>query len=272
MPGKELPVSGCRTIFTARGQNASLAELSLQGLKRIMPKRLSLLLLLVFSVSVFTINDAQAGRRGVRVDAGAWNLPQEISLGGGSGACPEAGWDAEVPVFEPGPTIFWGWVDWMGLEFRTSGFQGLDTFTCQTSKPYTPGAQPEEYLNEASFPVDEAGLGAVIGDNTDNAVHAIRYSFTGESNGQIYGRQWTFYFFSNGDTVVALHGVQPAQATYEWIYDHANLQYVWRAEDDPYWDGEYFCFYDGGGYSQFSGTCEPTPPPPPEYIFDDSFE
>jgi hypothetical protein len=231
-------------------------------------RRPYLLLSVLLVVCIFTIDSAHAGRRGVRVDLGAWNAPQDISLGGGSGACPEAGWDAEVPVFEPGPTIFWGWVHWQEMEFSTSGFEGLDTFTCQTSKPYTPGAQPEEYLNEAIFPVDEASFGAYIGDNTDNAVHAIRYSFTGEFEGEVYGRQWTFYFFSSGETVVSLHGVQPAQATFEWIYDHANSQYVWRAEDNLFWDGEYFCFWDG----VFQGTCEPAPPPPPEYIFDDSFE
>lgn len=238
-----------------------------------MPGRLSLLLLLVLSISIVFTSDAQAGRRGVRVDAGAWNLPQEISLGGGSGACPEAGWDASAPVFEPGPTILWGWVNWLGLEFRTSGFEGLDTFTCQTSRPYTAGAQPDEYLNEQVFPVDEANLGAVIGANQDNAVQAIRYSFTGEFQGQVYGRQWTFYFFSNGDTVVALHGVLPGQDTFEWIYDHGSETYLWRAQDDPYWDGEYFCFTDNGaGAPWYSGTCEPAPPPPPEYIFDDGFE
>ncbi|HET6564864.1 MAG TPA: hypothetical protein VFG52_05580, partial [Xanthomonadales bacterium] len=108
----------------------------------------------MFSLSIFMLNEAQAGRRGVRVDLGAWNAPQDISLGGGEGACPEAGWNAEVPVFEPGPTIFWGWVFLGEQEFRTSGFEGLNTFKCQTSKPYTPGAQPDEYLNEATFPAD----------------------------------------------------------------------------------------------------------------------
>lgn len=231
------------------------------------------LLSVLLIAGIFAIDDAQAGRRGVRVDIGAWNAPEEISLGGGSGSCPEAGWDASVPVVGPGPTIFWGWVDWQEMEFRTSGFEGLDTFTCQTSKPYTQGADPQEYLNEAVFPPDEASLGAYIGANTDNAVNAIRYSFTGEFAGQIYGRQWTFYFFSSGEVVVSLHGVQPEQATFEWIYDHANQQYVWRAEDNPYWNGEYFCFYDNGAGSYlFSGTCEPAPPPPPEEIFISGFE
>jgi len=250
-----------------------VSQHSLLEFSHIMLRRLTLLLFASLSVCIFTIDEAQAGRRGVRIDVGAWNPPEEISLGGGSGACPEAGWNAQVPVFEPGPTIFWGWVDWMGFEFRTSAFEGLDTFTCQTSKPYTPGADPSEYLNEAIFPDDEANLGTYIGANTDNAVHAIRYSFTGEFQGLVYGRQWTFYFFSDGETLVSLHGVLPGQTTYEWIYDHANLQYAWRAEDDPYWDGFYFCFYDNGeGAFYYSGTCEYAPPPPPEEIFISGFE
>lgn len=238
-----------------------------------MIKRPYSLLSVLLIVCIFTIDDAQAGRRGVRVDIGAWNPPQDIVLGGGSGACPEAGWRAEFLVQGSNDLYFWGSVDWMDFQFQTSAFVGLINMTCQTSKPFTPGAQPEEYLNEAIFPADEANLGAYIGANTDNAVHAIRYSFTGEGGEGIYGRQWTFYFFSHGEVIVSLHGVLPAQITYEWIYDHANDQYVWRAEDNLFWNGEYFCFYDyGTGTFQFSGTCEPQPPLPEEYIFDDSFE
>jgi len=239
----------------------------------IMIRRPYSLLSVLLIAGIFIIDDAQAGRRGVRVDVGAWNPPQEIFLGGGIGGCPEASWSAGFLVQGSNDLYFWGTVNRLDHAFTTSAFVGLSNMSCQTSKPYTPGADPQEYLNEAVFPADEASLGAYIGANTDNAVNAIRYSFTGEFEGQIYGRQWTFYFFSSGEVVVSLHGVQPAQATFEWIYDYASQQYVWRAEDNPYWNGEYFCFYDNGaGSYQFSGTCEPAPPPPPEYIFDDSFE
>ena len=248
------------------------SQLSLSRLRPSAPRRPFLLLLFLLTASTFLSSQAHAGRRSLRVDVGAWNAPQAISLGGGLGACPEAGWDGHVPIFQPAPTIYWGWVIWMDLEFRTSGFEGLDTFTCQTSKPYSFGADPLEYLNEAIFPPDEADLGAYIGDNTDNAVHAVRYSFTGEANGTPYGRQWTFYFFSSGETVVSLHGVQPSQATYERIYDLSNSQYIWRAEDDPFWDGAYFCFYSSGGYPYYGGNCEPAPPPLPDGIFLSGFE
>lgn len=225
-------------------------------------KTLFQLTLLVMILVVAT--EAQAGRRALRVDQGAWNVPQPISLGGGTGACPEAGFDIDVPVFNPGPSIGYGWVDWMGFRFMTSGFDGLDTFYCQTSKQWTQGADPGEYLNEEIFPEDEADLAYAIGPNTDNAVTAVRYSFVDDYPQVTYGRQWTFYFFANGTTIVALHGVQDNQSTYEYIYDYDELAYVFRAETD-YWDGGYFCFQGKWYY----GDCvAPVPPPPEEYLID----
>lgn len=229
------------------------------------------LLLLLRTVPLFLLplTDAEAGRRGLRVDVGAWNTPQNIAYGGGFGACPEAGWDAEEsnPGQTPTVYLYWGWVDWLGLEFRTSGFQGLDTFTCESSKSYTPGASPEEYLNAAIFPPDEADLAAMIGANTGNSVTAMRYSYLGPFGGGYYGRQWTFYFFPAGLTVVALHGAQDGQDTFEWIFDHTNGVYVWDALADG-WSGEYLCFQDGF----YVGDCVPPAPPPPEDIFINGFE
>jgi hypothetical protein len=230
-----------------------------------MVAKCALLVLAVLHFTLFSTN-AEAGRRGLRVDLGAWNAPAEISLGGGSGACPEAGWDAEVPVFEPGPTIFWGWVLWSDLRFVTSAFVGLSSFYCQTSRPYQPGASPDEYLNESIFPADEADLAAMIGNNADNAVTAIRYSFVGNPLGNAYGRQWAFYFFPGGRTVVALYGVEDDQQTYEYIWDTAAEIYVFNAQQHS-WNGDYFCF----DYGIYSGDCV-TAPPPPEEIFADGFD
>jgi hypothetical protein len=157
-------------------------------------------------------------------------------------------------------------VDWNGLQFTTSAFEGLNRFYCQSSRPYQPGLFPEEYLNESIFPADEADLAALIGSNTDNAVSALRYSFLGDYPGYLYGRQWTFYFFPDERTVVALHGVAENQATYEWIWDELDGLYVFSAQTD-YWDGEYFCF-DGRYYI---GDCV-TAPPPPEQIHQNGFE
>lgn len=168
-------------------------------------------------------------------------------------------------MFEPGPTLFWGWVDWGSFRFTTSAFEGLNRFYCQYSKPWAPGAFEGEYLSAAVFGPDEADLAALIGPNEDNAVHAVRYSFVGDYPEILYGRQWTFYYFPDDLTVVALHGAADGEPTYEWIYD-ALSGYVWQAATD-YWDGGYFCF-QGGAYL---GDCVAAPPPP-EQIFQNGFE
>jgi len=169
-------------------------------------------------------------------------------------------------VFEPGPTLFWGWVNWNNYQFLTSAFEGLNSFYCQQSRPWTPGAYPEEYLNREILPADEADLANMIGSNTNNAVSAIRYSFLGDYPQFLYGRQWTFYFFPDGLTVVALYGPQDGQTTYEGIWDFNYPGYIWKA-DVNVWNGEYFCFRDG----DYISDCV-TPPPPPEEIFRDGFE
>lgn len=226
--------------------------------------RLFFSLPLIFLVAIC---DAEAGRRGLRIDLGAWNTQQPISLGGGSGACPEAAYDISIPIPGPGPSLGFGWVSWQDLQFMTSAFEGLDTFYCQTSKPYQQGASTDEYLNEGIFPADEEDLAAMIGANTNNAVTAIRYTFVNDPSSPTYGRQWTFYFFPDGLTVVALHGVLDNQVTYEWIFDHEASAYVFQAQFD-FWDGGYFCF-DG---REYQGDCVPPAPQPPDEFFLDSFE
>ncbi len=106
---------------------------------------------------------------------------------------------------------------------------------------------------------DEAWLANLIGANQDNAVRATRYSFLGEYSGGYYGRQWVFYWFSNGRTVVALYGPKDGEATFEWVWEYHFGTWLWRAEDSPDWNGEYFCFQDG----VYEGYCE---------IFNSGFE
>jgi hypothetical protein len=114
----------------------------------------------------------------------------------------------------------------------------------------------------------------MIGPNTDNSVSAIRYSFVGEFEGSYFGRQWAFYFFPDNLTVVALYGVPDDSSTYEMesIIDFdlpsANDEWLlWNSQRDGYY-GQYFCFQDGA----YIGDCVPAAPPPPEMIFQDSFE
>ncbi|MDZ4728880.1 MAG: hypothetical protein SH820_02945 [Xanthomonadales bacterium] len=133
---------------------------------------------------------------------------------------------------------------------------------------------PSEYLNSSTFPAEERDLAYWIGANTDNAVSAIRYSFLGQENNQLIGRQWAFYFFPNDLTVVALYGVPDDGATYlyESISDFSlgstEQDYLlWESVRDGF-DGQYFCFQG----KEFIGDCVPPAPPPPDEIFVDGFE
>lgn len=217
---------------------------------------------LVFALGSLAVCDAFAGRRGVRVDAGAWNAPQPIGYDLGGDTCPDAKYYAWFNS-QLNKSFYYGEVHWpegetrpdgkaVLVQFVTSSFEGLTIFNCQTSRAYTPGAFPEEYLNESIFPPEEAWLGAMIGANTDNSVHATRYSWLGEYSGGYYGRQWVFYRFANGRTVVALYGSEEGQINYEWIWEYYYGTWLWKGEENPNWNGEYFCFQDG----VFEGYCE----------------
>jgi hypothetical protein len=225
--------------------------------------RRRLVWLYIALVTVFLSSDVFAGRRSIRIDIGAWYSPESIGYDLGGETCPDAMYIAWYNSIL-GKTYYQGDVRWPGghvrpdgyntqVQFVTSAFEGLNSFTCQSSRPYTPGAFPETYLNASILPADEAWLGKLIGDNHDNAAHATRYSFMGQGPGGYYGRQWVFYWFSNGRTVVALYGTQEGQATYEWIWDYSwEGIWLWRADENPGWSGDYFCFQDG----VFEGYCE----------------
>jgi len=223
-----------------------------------------LLWVYIVMVTVLLASDAFAGRRSIRIDIGAWNSPQPIlGYDFGGDTCPNAIYMAWYNSIL-NKSFYYGDVRWpeghtrpdglaTQVQFVTSTFEGLNSFTCQTSRPYTEGAFPETYLNESIFPADEAWLGKMIGSNEDNAVHATRFSFLGEGPGGYYGRQWVFYWFSNGRTVVALYGAQEGQASYEFIWDYSwDGIWLWKAEEHPDWNGDYFCFQDG----VFESYCE----------------
>jgi len=229
-------------------------------------KRQFLLMLLTLSVGLFSALDAQAGRRSIRIDLGAWLQPVSIPpyVGESTGTCSGAG------VYgSPNPPQY-GWVSWNGYFFKTYSNQSLllDQFYCQHARAYSPVFDPSEYLNESIFPPDEDGLAYMIGDNLDNSVSAVRYSFLDNSTSPPSGRQWTFYFFPNDLTVVALYGVPDdgSLSPGEGIYKLGS-EWIWWEETDGF-TGQYFCF-QGDSYI---GDCVGPPPPPPEEIFISGFE
>lgn len=234
-------------------------------------KRPSLLFLALLSVSLLATDDAQAGRRSIRVDVTAWDtaiaiVPYE---GAATEACPGSGVSASLVVE---PLYQQGFVQWNSIMFQMALTNGLvlTDFYCQHSRAYEPSADPAEYLNETVFAADEQGLASMVGANTDDAVSAIRYSFLqSDINGE-FNRQWAFYFFPDDLTVVALYGVKPGETVYpfELIYDLIPpYPAIWSSTEDGF-SGQYFCF-EGRDYI---GDCVPPEPPVPEEVFDDGFE
>jgi hypothetical protein len=230
-------------------------------------------LLLCFFFLFIVIPQAEAGRRSIRIDFGAWHaaIAFEPFVAPDNPDCPGAGVSGS-PFFEP--LYQTGYVSWNSLYFQTATFDGLplDQFYCQHSRPYQPFLDVSEYLNSTSFSPAENDLAYWIGTNTDNAVSAIRYSYLGMENNEWIGRQWAFYFFPNDLTVVALYGVPDDGSTYpyESISDFTlppEDYLLWESERDGF-DGQYFCFQG----REYIGDCVPPAPPPPEMIFLDSFE
>jgi hypothetical protein len=225
------------------------------------------------AILMFSTGSAEAGRRSIRIDFGAWGPQYEIYPfePDQNPMCPGA-YVSGSPYFEPYYLL--GSVGWNGLYFQTATFYGLNLniYYCQHSKPYQAFANPSEYLNSSTFPEEERDLAHWIGANTDNAVTAIRYSFLGYENSQLIGRQWAFYFFPDELTVVALYGVPDDGSTYpyESISDfslEAPDYLLWESVRDGF-DGQYFCFQG----KEYIGDCVPPAPPPPEEIFMNSFE
>jgi hypothetical protein len=227
--------------------------------------------------SLLAVSLAEAGRRSIRIDLGAWGNSVPITPWQGSNEnCPGAGVFGEGDPNFP-PIQHRGYIIWNDIYFQTATFYDppLDSFFCQFSAPYDPGfSTPFTYLNFASFPPEEADLAYFIGLNTNNAVSGLRYSFLGFGNSGSFGRQWVFYFFPDGLTVVGLYGVPDDGSTYatESIIDlqlpSANDEWLlWNSQRDGF-SGQYFCFQG----RQYIGDCVPPAPPPPEEVFMDGFE
>jgi len=220
--------------------------------------------------SLLAVSLAEAGRRSIRIDFGAWGPARPIDLWTNTSTCP---WASGVSG-NPGVYLY-AFVYRDSVVFQTATFYEPDSFTegyCQLSRPYQAGLSTDEYLNEAAFPEEERDLAYMIGPNTNNAVSAVRFSFLGQDNQDLFGRQWAFYFFPNDLLVVGLYGVPNDGSTYpfESIFDQNTFAYVWESVRDGF-DGQYFCFQG----QEYIGDCvppAPPPPPPPVEVFMDGFE
>ena len=179
--------------------------------------------------------DAEAGRRGLRVDFGAWSDALPFS----DFRC-EGGFENNLDVI------------WRGNQFSGTANSEFTTDTyCQVPNEFSEPDQTGtfDYLNQEIFGPDEAGLAAKIGSNDSDdlskRVTAIRYTFLDEDRFSEdplpSGYQWAFYFFPGEITLVTIYGEIPiGNGGFEpTIFNrHGTL---WDSATEGY-DGEYFCF------------------------------
>ena len=202
--------------------------------------------LIVLLLLFLALTDAQAGRRSLRVDFGAWT---EDGFAIGSADC-------------PGTTVSSSGVSWEGFRFEADPFvpdeQYLVDSYCQTVAQYEDGLQDFEYLNSEIFFDDETGLANKVGTNTGLfPVEAIRYTFLDGDRFEFetQGYQFAFYFFPNGITLATVYGDWISSTAVD-VTIHDGGQFIWNG---PY-DGEYFCFRDDAdGGMEFFGVWDGSP-------------
>jgi len=198
---------------------------------------------MVLILSIVLSTNAEAARRSLRVDIGAWSEDYVI----GSENCPAT---AELES-----DVSWEGFRFAGDPLREDRFFYLVDSYCQTSLRYQPGMTDSEYLNAAIFFGDEAGLAAKVGTNTGNNVRAIRYAFLDADRSEGGdGYQYAFYFFGNDVTLVTVYG--------NWV-SSSYVEVLMSGRDQLHWngpyDGEYFCFGSGKAGIQFFGVWDGSP-------------
>jgi hypothetical protein len=179
--------------------------------------------------------DAGVARRSVRIDGfGAWD---EFAIGSSSCA---------------GTMIGSTLVELDGFTFsgRDDDAHLFDTY-CQIP--------PSGELNSDTFTYpDEAGLRALLGDNADDAIRAVRYSFLDifrfDSDPEPTGFQWTFYYFPYDVLLVGLYGFE-ATLLDDRSYINTGHTTIWDGGLDGY-DGQYFCFEAGTFLGTWDGSLD----------------
>jgi hypothetical protein len=185
------------------------------------PRRISAMLSIAL---MFVSAGAEANRRSVRVDAGAWDAFLPIT----SPSC---------PLDLPGtPRLLIG-------DLLFSGLTGSDLLT-GASCQYT---RPAEYKGSAFAPGDEDGLAALLGPNADQAASAIRYTFADDIDVLAAPRAFQWYQHQLPGVVLASLHLSVGGDTGAALDDSTHLvdlgsgTRLWGAGSDGF-DGEYFCF------------------------------
>jgi hypothetical protein len=189
------------------------------------PCRISAILAIVIAVaSALGSTIAEANRRSVRVDAGAWDSFLPID-------------SLSCPLDLAGtPRLLIG-------DLLLSGLLGSDLLTgasCQYTKA-------GEYKGSTFAPGDEDGLAALLGPNADQTAAAIRYTFADDIDVLAAPRAFQWYQHQlPGLVLVSLHlsvggdtGASLDDSTH--LVDLSSGTRLWGAGSDGF-DGEYFCF------------------------------
>lgn len=212
------------------------------------------LVLLVAALFLIATFDADARRRALRIEFNDWTNPVFMVPGA---ECPgtsnlhsrvESPVKASVGLSLP------------GIEFDSNASDNpllLNGRYCQEGNPFTGSEFSDEYLNAESFdPTDDPGMRALIGDNQDNAVKGLRYTFLTEPlnpddtpGPNDAGYQWVFYTFPNNVTLIRFRGdfvddvdeyAEPiVRSAGDTLFDGFAI-----INDDlsNIYDGEFFCF------------------------------
>lgn len=190
--------------------------------------------LIAISLGMLLACDCLGARRTLRVDfGGEWDTRQI-----GTADC-------------PGSTVGSALLIINGITFsgRNNGTHLVDDY-CQISVD-------DAWGSGSFFEGDETGLASLIGPNTNNAVHATRYSMLDDIRFDApTGFQWGVYRFPNGVFIVGLYGMQSATLTSN-SFIQQGATFLWRGDLNGY-NGEYFCFRD----STFLGTWNGNPAEP----------
>lgn len=189
------------------------------------PCRISAVLAIVIAVAgALGSTVAEANRRSVRVDAGAWDAFLPID-------------SLSCPLDLTGtPRLLIGDLLLSGL----TGSELLAGASCQYTKA-------GEYKGSAFAPGEEDGLAALLGPNADQTAAAIRYTFADDIDVLAAPRAFQWYQHQlPGLVLVSLHlsvggdtGATLDDSTH--LVDLSSGTRLWGAGSDGF-DGEYFCF------------------------------
>jgi hypothetical protein len=197
--------------------------------------------------------DAEAAtRRSLRIEFLDWTNPV-YDLPGPN--CPGTAVDSLLVVGPQEPDID---LNLFGITF--SGFDDpefLEGTYCQQTNQFTGSEFEDEYFNQQAFDeFDDPGIRTLVGENEDNFVRGLRYTFLavpydpGEPpSPDDPGFQWVFYTFGNtGLTLVRLRGLEFYETSADdvpgppFISQGGGILWEWPLDDEYF--GDFFCFRD----------------------------